>query len=57
MIKKLAELKVINSQDYNGEVVKALEKAGFTVIEELKCSFETHYIIATSEEQESEDKK
>ena len=49
MIKKLAELKVNNSQDYYGTIVKALEKAGFTVVEEVKTSFETHYIIATSE--------
>ena len=49
MKKKLAELKVNNSEDYFGTIVKALEKAGFTVIEEVKTSFETHYIIATSE--------
>ena len=54
MIKKLAELKVINSQDYNGEVVKALEKAGFTVVKEVKTSFETHYIIATSGKKDGE---
>ena len=50
MIKKLAELKVNNSQDYYGTIVKTLEKAGFTVVEEVKTSFETYYIIATSEE-------
>lgn len=55
MIKKLAELKVNNSQDYYGTIVKALEKAGFTVIEEVKCSFETHYIIATGEKREDEE--
>ena len=54
MIKKLAELKVNNSQDYYGTIVKALEKAGFTVIEEVKTSLETHYIIATSEEKDGE---
>ena len=49
MTKKLAELKVYNSQDYYDTIIKALEKAGFTVVEEVKTSFETHYIIATSE--------
>ena len=57
MIKKLAELKVNNSQDYYGTTVKALEKAGFTVIEEVKGLFETHYIIAIGEPQESEVKE
>lgn len=54
MTKKLAELKVNNSQDYYGTIVKALEKADFTVVEEVKTSFETHYIIATSEEKDGE---
>ena len=46
MLKELATLKVNKSADYYGEIVKALEKDGFTVIESYDAMFEVHYTIA-----------
>jgi len=46
MLKQLATLKVNKNADYCGEIVKKLEEAGFTIIEELDGIIETHYIIA-----------
>lgn len=46
MLKKLAELKVNTNVDYHNEIVKTLEEKGFTVILEVKTSFENHYSIA-----------
>lgn len=49
MLKQLAELKVNKKDDYYGEVVKALEEKGFTVVKNLDAMFEVHYIIAKEE--------
>ena len=46
MVKSCAKLTVNKSDDYYGEVVKALEEAGFIVIKDVDCTFETYYIIA-----------
>ena len=48
---KFAELIVNKSRDYNNEVVKALEDAGFILTMEVDTSFEVHYIVAKAEEQ------
>lgn len=52
MNKKLAELTVTKSKDYNNKVVKALEDAGFVLVLDSDTSFDSHYTVA-----ESEDKK
>lgn len=49
MLIQLAELTVNKSADYYGEVVKALEKDGFTIVETLKTTLDTHYIVAREE--------
>lgn len=46
MNKKLAELTVTKSKDYNNKVVKALEDAGFVLVINCETTFETHYIVA-----------
>ena len=46
MLKELATLKVDTQKDYYGEVVRILEENGFTLVETLSSTFETHYIIA-----------
>ena len=46
MVKRCGKLTVDKTEDYYGEVVKALEKAGFIIIEDVDCIFETYYIIA-----------
>ena len=50
---KLADLTVKTNADYNNEVVKALEDAGFILTMDEEMSFETTYIVAKAE---SEDK-
>ena len=52
MLKKLAELKVNNEADYYGLIVKALEKDGFVVIEELETYGENFYSIAKEDSKE-----
>ena len=51
---KIAELIVIKSADYNNEVVKALENAGFVLIMDTEMLFETKYIIAKVESEDKE---
>lgn len=46
MNKKLAQLTVIKSADYNGKLVKALEDAGFVLVQNLETSIEVYYIVA-----------
>ena len=46
---KFAELVVKTSADYNGEVVKALEDAGFILTLDRETFFEIHYIVAKAE--------
>lgn len=46
---KLAELTIKTSEDYNDEVVKALEDAGFILTMDEEMSFEVHYIVAKAE--------
>ena len=50
MNKKLAELTVRKSADYFNNVVKALEDAGFTVIQEQDGLIEDKYVIADKAE-------
>ncbi len=52
MKKQLAILIVKKRDEYLNIVVKALEKAGFTVIQEQDGYFESKYIIAEGEETE-----
>ena len=49
---KLADLIVNTSKDYNSEIVKALEDAGFVLVIDTKLSFETKYIVAKVESEE-----
>ncbi len=50
---KYADLLVKKSVDYNNEVVKALEDAGFILVMVTDTTFATSYIVAKAE---SEDK-
>ena len=52
MTKELAELTVKTSADYYGEVVKALEDAGFVVVLTNEIFSDQYYIIAKSEDKE-----
>ena len=52
MYKKLAELTVKKSADYYNKVVKALEDAGFTVIQEQDGLIEDKYVIGDNAESE-----
>lgn len=52
MNKKLAELIVSKSADYDNKVVKALEDAGFLIILSYEGSTESYYIVAESKENE-----
>ena len=54
MNKKLAELTVGKSEDYYDKVVKALEDAGFVLVLECETIMERYYIVAESEDKESE---
>ena len=49
MNKKLGELKVNKSADYNDKIIKALEDAGFLLVLDWETSFEKCYIVAESE--------
>lgn len=49
MNKKFAELIVKKSADYNNEVVKALEDAGYILTKDTDTCFEAHYIVAKAE--------
>ena len=50
MNKKLAELTVKTSADYNYKVVKALEDAGFVVVLDHETLLEKIYIVAERSE-------
>jgi DNA-binding PadR family transcriptional regulator len=52
MNKQLAELKVNRSADYYGKVIKALEDAGFIIVEQTETDTDRYYIIAESREDE-----
>ena len=52
MNKKLGELKINKSADYDDEVVKALEEAGYILVLEWDGMCEKNYIIAKSESEE-----
>lgn len=56
MNKKLAELTVKKSADYNDEIVKALEDAGFVLVLDCETTTERYYIVAESEPQEGANK-
>lgn len=49
MLRKLAELHVKKNDDYYNEVVKSLEKEGFTVILEVETTLMNYYLIAKEE--------
>lgn len=49
MYKKLAELTVDKSADYDDKVVKVLEDAGFMVVLRVETYTERKYIIAKGE--------
>ena len=49
MNKKLAELTVKKSADYNDKVVKVLEDAGFVIVLSAETSTDSYYIVAESE--------
>ena len=51
---KLAELKVKKSADYNDKVVKALENAGFVIVQDLDTTSDSYYTVAENMD-ESED--
>jgi len=46
MVKTCGKLTVNKTDDYYGEIVKTLEKAGFIIIKDIDCTFETYYLIA-----------
>ena len=52
MNKKLAELTVSKSADYDNKVVKALEDAGFLIVLLFETSTDSHYIVAENKEDE-----
>ena len=49
MNKQLAELKVDRLADYN-KIIKALEDAGFIIVERMETTSDRYYIIAESRE-------
>ena len=51
LLQKLAELKVDKSNDRYNTIVRALQEAGFTVIEEHNGINEAHYSIALEKEE------
>ena len=53
MNKKLAELTVKTSADYNYKVVKALEDAGFVVVLDYETLLEKIYIVAERSEDDN----
>jgi len=52
MNKKLGELKINKSADYNDKIIKALEDAGFLLVLDWETSFEKCYVVAESENKE-----
>lgn len=50
MYKRLAELRVNKSADYDDKVVKALEDAGFVIVFDYETTSEKCYIVAESED-------
>jgi len=46
---KVAELIIERTADYNNEVVKTLEDAGYILTRDMKTSFEVKYIVAKTE--------
>lgn len=46
MLKKLGTLTIKKTDDYYGNVVKTLEKAGFKILKEEESYYEVFYIIA-----------
>ena len=51
MIKKLATLTVVKSSDFKNTVVRALEEAGFIVVQEQDGFIEDIYIIAEKQKE------
>lgn len=51
---KLADLIVKKSVDYNDEVVRALEDAGFVLTKDTETFFEVSYVIAKAENENKE---
>ena len=49
---KFADLTVKKNADYYGEVVKALEDAGFILIKDVETTSEICYIVAKAESEE-----
>lgn len=49
---KFADLIVKKSADYNNEVVKALEGAGFILTLDTETTFDARYIVAKSDNSE-----
>ena len=52
MNKQLAVLTVDKSADYYGKVIKALEDAGFIIVQNLETTTNIYYIVAESREDE-----
>jgi predicted membrane-bound spermidine synthase len=50
MYKELAELTVKTSEDYYGKVVKALQDAGFVIVQRTETYTDRCYIVAKREE-------
>lgn len=50
MNKKLAELKIKKSADYDDKTIKALEDAGFLLVLDFETTTEKYYIVAESED-------
>lgn len=46
MNKKLGELTVVKSADYNNKIVKALENAGFVLVLDCETNAERYYTVA-----------
>lgn len=51
MLIKIADLKVNASQDYKGELIKAIQNAGFTVVVDYDSYYEKHYSISKESEE------
>lgn len=52
MNKKLAQIIVNKSADYNDKVVKVLEDAGFILVLEVETTTDRHYIVAENKDKE-----
>ena len=52
MLKKLGEVTVDRNQDYKGEIIKALETAGLTIVVGDEMYSNAEYIIVKEEENE-----